>query len=412
MISLKLLCCPVGVSQSCAVIGQHRVPVIFVRTRTLCSVACPRMWSRHAACRTNTAEQRQHGTVRWLSAASAPSEDIMNVFDRKTKRKQRNQTAHLPNYTVYDYLKDEVGWRMADRVFDIKRKFDVALDVGCGRGHIARHILEDTVGVLYQCDMAERVLNQSDASPEVPTVRLHVDEEHLPFRENMFDLVLSSLSMHWVNNLPGTLQQVCKILKNDGCFLGAMFGGETLHELRVSLQIAETERRGGFAAHVSPFTSPQDLGGLLNRTGFALLTLDLDEIVINYPSLFELMEDLKGMGENNCAWNRQLTIHRETLAAAAAIYKEKYGNEDGVPAVFQILYFIGWKPDKSQAPPAKRGSGQVSLKDLDNLDKVTKHLKDLETQTALNTDADRTVSELESSVEETGSDSSDDDRKQ
>jgi len=136
MISLKLLCCSVGISQSCAVIGQHRVPVTFVRTRTLCSVAYQRMWSRHAACRTNTAERhviRQHGCVRWLSAASAPSEDIMNVFDRKTKRKQRNQTAHLPNYTVYDYLKDEVWYvailvtlRFEFRVWEFQYQFQVS----------------------------------------------------------------------------------------------------------------------------------------------------------------------------------------------------------------------------------------------------------------------------------------------
>ena len=114
---LKILYCPVGISQSCAVISRHRVPVVFVRTRTLRSVASRDMWSGHAASRlnrayrTNTADQAvtwQHGTVRWLNAASAPSEDIMNVFDRKTKRKQRNHTAHLPNYNVYDYLKDEV----------------------------------------------------------------------------------------------------------------------------------------------------------------------------------------------------------------------------------------------------------------------------------------------------------------
>jgi len=117
MMSCKLLYCSVGISQPCAVISRHHVPVAFVRTRTLCSVASPDMWSRPAAFRldrvnwTNTADRsavRQHGTVRCLSAAAVPSEDIMNVFDRKTKRKQRNLTAHLPNYNVYDYLKDEV----------------------------------------------------------------------------------------------------------------------------------------------------------------------------------------------------------------------------------------------------------------------------------------------------------------
>ena len=32
-----------------------------------------------------------------------------------------------------------------------------------------------------------------------------------------------------------------------------MFGGDTLVELRVALQLAELEREGGFAPHISPF---------------------------------------------------------------------------------------------------------------------------------------------------------------
>ena len=83
-------------------------------------------------------------------------------------------------------------------------------------------------------------------------------------------------------------------MKPDGGFLGAMFGGETLFEMRSSLQLAELERQGGFSPHVSPFVEMQDVGGLLNRSGFKMLTIDIDEIVVGYPTIFQLMEDLKG----------------------------------------------------------------------------------------------------------------------
>lgn len=310
-------------------------------------------------------------------SATVNQESVMNVFDRMAKRKQRNRTAFLENYSVYDYIKDEVGWRLADRMCDVKRKFDVALDLGCGRGHIAKNVLQDNIGVLYQSDMAEHVLAQSETSAEVATYKVHADEEYLPFEKNFFNLVISNLSLHWVNNLPGTFRQVHTVLKDDGCFIGALFGGETLHELRVSLHLAEIERKGGFAAHVSPFTSAQDLGGLLNRAGFVMLTIDVDEIIVNYPSMMELMYDLKGMGESNCAWSRQPMLHRDTISAACAIYQEKYGHSDGIPAMFQILYFIGWKPDKTQLPAAERGSGQVSLKDIGQMDKLTKDINKL-----------------------------------
>lgn len=203
---------------------------------------------------------------------------------------------------------------------------------------------------------------------DIPTTKLVVDEEFLPFAENSVDIFLSSLSLHWVNNLPGTFKQVWNALRQDGAFLGCVFGGETLYQLRGSLQLAETEREGGFGAHISPFVQPADLAALLNHAGFVLLTIDFDEMTVNYPTAFHLMADLKGMAENNAAWNRKSHLHRNTMVAAAAIYQELYGKEDGtIPATFHILSFIGWKPDPSQPKPAKRGSQNVSLKDLGSL---------------------------------------------
>ncbi|XP_036274095.1 arginine-hydroxylase NDUFAF5, mitochondrial isoform X6 [Pipistrellus kuhlii] len=155
-----------------------------------------------------------------------------------------------------------------------------------------------------------------------------------------------------------------------------MFGGDTLYELRCSLQLAETEREGGFSPHISPFTAVNDLGHLLGRAGFNTLTVDTDEIQVNYPGMFELMEDLQGMGESNCAWNRKALLHRDTMLAAAAVYQEMYRNEDGsVPATYQIYYMIGWKYHDSQARPAERGSATVSFGELGKINLVSQGKK-------------------------------------
>ncbi|XP_076355286.1 arginine-hydroxylase NDUFAF5, mitochondrial isoform X2 [Tachypleus tridentatus] len=233
--------------------------------------------------------------------------------------------------------------------------------------------MHDTVGFLYQCELSEKFLEQSKTSETVPTQKLLVDEEFFSFPENSVDIVVSSLSIHWVNNLPGLFRQIHTSLKKDGVFIASLFGGDTLFELRCSLQLAELEREGGFAPHISPFTEVRDLGNLLTRAGYSMLTVDTDEIKVCYPSMFELMWDLKGMAENNASWSRKAHLHRDTILAAASIYKEMYGNSDGtIPATFQILYLIGWKPDETQAKPAKRGSGTMSLKDLSSLDQLIK----------------------------------------
>lgn len=178
---------------------------------------------------------------------------------------------------------------------------------------------------------------------------------------------MSSLSLHWVNNLPGCMQQIFKCLKPDGVFMAVLFGGDTLFELRSSLQLAELERKGGISPHISPFVQTQDIGSLLNRAGFKMLTIDTDEMVIGYPSMFELMFDLKGMAENNAALNRPLHLSRDVMVAAAAIYTELYKVENGVSATFQLIHFVGWKPGPNQPKPLERGSANASFKDLGNI---------------------------------------------
>lgn len=305
---------------------------------------------------------------RRIQASAAGS--AANVFDRGMKKRQKKWAAAAAaagDGGQCDYLREEVGSRIADRVLDIVRTFPVALDIGCGKGYIAGNLTKDTVQKIFQIDVAEDVL-KCPIETEIPTYHILADEEFLPFQENTFDLIVSSLSLHWVNDLPGAFKQINYSLKPDGVFIGAMMGGETLYELRCSLQLAELEREGGFAPHVSPFTAVTDLGNLLQQAGFNMLTVDIDEIQVNYPGIFEVMEDLQGMGESNCAWSRKSMLHRDTMLAAAAIYKEMYGNQDGsVPATYQVLYMIGWKPHESQAQPAKRGSASISMGDIGNL---------------------------------------------
>ncbi|CAF3513690.1 unnamed protein product [Rotaria sp. Silwood1] len=283
------------------------------------------------------------------------SESIPNVFDRKTKLKQRERTCLDPNYQIYSYIHERVAQSIVDRIFDIKRTFQSALDLGCGRGLAASELTKDVVKRITMIDSSSRMLNQIRPPVEenghdgIEIIKKHMDEEQITGDESSYDLVYSCLSLHWINDLPGVLRKVLHLLKNDAPFIGAMFASDTLYELRVSLQLAENEREGGFSPHISPFIEPPDIGSLLQRIGYNIVTL-------------------VRMGENNCSWNRCLTLKRETLLAAQAIYQNMYGNQDGsIPATYRILYFIGWKPDPSQKSPAKRGSANVSFKDIDKV---------------------------------------------
>jgi NADH dehydrogenase [ubiquinone] 1 alpha subcomplex assembly factor 5 len=230
--------------------------------------------------------------------------------------------------------------------------------------------LKTRVGNLLCAESSPSLLYRDEQEPfnsEINITRqLLAADETLPFEANTFDAVLSSLSLHWINDLPSVLAQINHILKPDGPFLGVMLGGDTLYELRTSLQLAELDRRGGVATHTSPLADVRDIGGLLQKANFQLLTVDVDDIIIDYPDIFALMQDLQAMGESNAVVGREAQgIRRDVLAAADAIYKQLHGNEDGtIPATFRLIYMIGWKSAPTQAKPLERGTGMFSIKDI------------------------------------------------
>uniref|UniRef100_A0A183GPN8 Arginine-hydroxylase NDUFAF5, mitochondrial n=1 Tax=Heligmosomoides polygyrus TaxID=6339 RepID=A0A183GPN8_HELPZ len=212
------------------------------------------------------------------------------------KRRQRDWAARQPEFEDAQYLKEEIGWRIADRVFDLTKFNPLALDIGCGVGNIAPHMIKENVGTLIQCDMSEEMVSKSRGADdsEVKIERVVCDEEKLePFKTDQFDLLLSSLSAHWINDLPqcdvpskATVSR-WYVRFNEGYENvsdrprpGALFAEDSLFELRCSLQLAEMERTGGVGSHISPFIKAQDIGGLLNKAGFDMVTLDSDEVVV------------------------------------------------------------------------------------------------------------------------------------
>lgn len=180
-----------------------------------------------------------------------------------------------------------------------------------------------------------------------------------------FDLVVSALSLQGINDLPGALVQIRRALKPDGLLLAALIGGETLTELRQSFATAESEIEGGISPRVAPFADVRDLGGLLQRAGFALPVTDADRITVRYNSAFALMQDLRRMGATNALVERRRTpLRRATLTRTAEIYAARFADGDGrVRATFDIVWLSGWAPHPGQQQPLEPGSAQARLAD-------------------------------------------------
>jgi SAM-dependent methyltransferase len=272
------------------------------------------------------------------------------VFDRSLHRRRRLRATTLP---PADFLLDHVAGELADRLGMVLHRFDIAVDLGTPGDAVRASLRKlDAVGTIVGADVIAR------GKPFVVA-----DEEALPFRDTSLDLVVSGLALHFANDVPGVLAQIRRALKPDGLFVAALFGGETLTELRQAFAEAESEIDGGVSPRVAPFADLRQLGALLQRAGFALPVIDVERVIARYDSAFALMHDLRRMGATNpLVARRRVPLRRKTLMRMAEIYARRFADGDGrIRASFDVVWLSGWAPHPDQQQPLRPGSAKLRL---------------------------------------------------
>jgi len=195
------------------------------------------------------------------------------------------------------------------------------------------------------------------------TVLGDLDPEALALPQTDYDLIVSLFDLNIVNDVPGFLYRVRAHLAGDGLFIAAALGGDTLTELRQAFLAADAMLQGGAFARVAPFIPIADVGGLLQRAGFALPVADIETHVVRYADPLRLMRELKALGASNpLADHPGKPATRTLLAAAAAQYEAASADDDGrVRATLDLIWMSGWAPHERQQQPLKPGSASVSL---------------------------------------------------
>jgi len=262
--------------------------------------------------------------------------DSMLVFDRAAVRRHRDRAAATVDQ-VADVLRDAAE-RLLDRLDDTTQQFTTALDVG-GRGVVAPLLRERGIAVV-STDLS-RAMAARNGGPAVVA-----DEEFLPFAPASFDLIVASLSLHWVNDLPGALIQLRQALRPGGLFLASLPALGTLAELRTALTEAEAELSGGASPRVSPFPELRDCAHLLQRAGFTLPVADMEEIRLLYADPFALLRDLRAAGEANAVRLRGRHIPPRGLfpMALAGLPTQ----DDRMAATLRLAVMTGWAPESGQ----------------------------------------------------------------
>ena len=291
-----------------------------------------------------------------------PQDAPPRLFDETIRPARARRAAQAAGRA--DFLRARVAEDLAERLAGISRPFPRALILGSCGGRVAE-ALRGRVGAdrLAQAEPTEA--GAAEAAARAPFAETVVADGAAAFGEGAFDLVISGLALHRENDPVGQLVQLRRALAPDGFAIAALFAGRSLQELRACLAEAESAREGGLSPRVAPMADIRDLGGLLQRAGFAMPAADADRLTIRYADAFALMRDLRAMGEANpLSGRRRGFTRRGTLLEAAARYRDAYGDAEGrIPATVEIVWLAGWAPGPDQPTPKRPGSATARLAD-------------------------------------------------
>lgn len=197
----------------------------------------------------------------------------------------------------------------------------------------------------------------------MPGARIVADTPVLDLEPGAHDLVVHALALHWADDPLGQIIQCRRALRPDGLFIGVMFGGQSLHELRAVLAQAEADVTGGLSPRVVPMGEIRDLGALLQRAGLALPVADGFTRRVLYPNVMRLVRDLRAMGEVNAlAARHRAPLRRDVLARAVDLYHRQFADAEGrLVATVETLFLTGWAPSDDQQKPLRPGSAAARL---------------------------------------------------
>jgi len=220
------------------------------------------------------------------------------------------------------------------------------LDIGSGTGFLTtlagRRWKEADI---FCCDMAHGMnLFAREALDRERVSHITGDAEHLPCADGSFDLVISNLAFQWVNSLPCALREALRVLDDGGEFVFATLGRRTLQELREAYMDAYAEIKGEAPRRLHQFPAVHELGDGLAKLGFQDALVNVDRLREHYVDAFHLLKSLKSIGADNASPSAGSGLgSRKVLERMNQIYREKFSDDKGVYATWEILFARGVK---------------------------------------------------------------------
>ncbi|CAH1606836.1 Malonyl-(acyl-carrier protein) O-methyltransferase [Vibrio jasicida] len=237
------------------------------------------------------------------------------------------------SYDRHAAFQRDVGQRLLQKLPDDLTNKRV-LDLGCGTGYFSQ-LLQQRGAEVVCGDISQAMLDKAKQRCGAHRMQYHLaDAENLPFEDDSFDYVFSSLALQWCADLSYPLREIRRVLKKGGtgCFSTLMDG--SLYELRESWSKIDAYQ------HVNNFITHNQVKIALAQSWCHNHHLDLTPITVWYDSAFSVMRDLKGIGANHVSGRSHGLTSRRTLLQVEGAYQAFRNDQGLLPASYQVCFGV------------------------------------------------------------------------
>ena len=257
------------------------------------------------------------------------------------------------SYDKHSIVQKEVAKRLCNRLSAIKITPSNILDIGCGTGHLL-NILSTLFpkARITGLDISLNMLNESHKKNSELDFILS-DAENMPFKNKKFDLIVSSFTLHWCDEVEKIFYDVQRFLKDKGLFLFSTVGPSTLQELRATYLSIDNEE------HTNIFSDMHLYGDSLLKYGFHDPVMDTEKIVIEYTSFRDVLDSLKKTGANTVIGQESKFISKSSYQKLSENYPTNKTN-NRLPVTYEIIYGTAWKNHENTS----ENTGAIPIKKI------------------------------------------------